>query len=76
MRSIRKFTLACFVAATAALPLAAHAQGTLPNQDTYFTFSAPVELPGATLAAGKYLFVLADTPSNRHVVRVMNSGGR
>ncbi len=42
------------------------------NQDTYFTFSAPVELPGATLPAGRYLFVLADSPSNRHVVRVMS----
>lgn len=71
MTLIRKFTMACVVAAAAALPLAAQAQGPV-NQDTYFTFSAPVELPGVTLPAGRYLFVLADSPSNRHVVRVMS----
>lgn len=71
MTLMRKFTLACVVAAaTAVLPSAA--QGQPANQDTYFTFSAPVELPGATLPAGRYLFVLADSPSNRHVVRVMS----
>lgn len=72
MTLMRKFTLACVVAAAAAvLPSAARAQGPV-NQDTYFTFSAPVELPGVTLPAGRYLFVLADSPSNRHVVRVMS----
>ena len=72
MTLMRKFTLACVVATAAAvLPAPAHAQGPA-NQDTYFTFSAPVELPGATLPAGRYLFVLADSPSNRHVVRVMS----
>lgn len=72
MTLMRNFTLACVVAAAAAvLPRAAHAQGPV-NQDTYFTFSAPVELPGVTLPAGRYLFVLADSPSNRHVVRVMS----
>jgi LPXTG-motif cell wall-anchored protein len=72
MTLMRKFTLACVVAAAAAvLPTVAQAQGPA-NQDTYFTFSAPVELPGVTLPAGRYLFVLADSPSNRHVVRVMS----
>jgi hypothetical protein len=72
MTLMRKFTLACVVATAAAvLPTAAHAQGPA-NQDTYFTFSAPVELPGARLPAGRYLFALADSPSNRHVVRVMS----
>lgn len=72
MTLMNKFTLACVVATAAAvLPAAAQAQGPA-NQDTYFTFSAPVELPGATLPAGRYLFVLADSPSNRHVVRVMS----
>ena len=72
MTLMRKFSLACVIAGAAAmLPAAAQAQGPV-NQDTYFTFSAPVELPGATLPAGRYLFVLADSPSNRHVVRVMS----
>ena len=71
MTLMRKFTPACVVATAAAvLPTGAQAQPA--NQDTYFTFSAPVELPGVTLPAGRYLFVLADSPSNRHVVRVMS----
>lgn len=74
MTSIRTLTLAGVVAAAAMLPLTARAQGPA-NQDTYFTFSAPVELPGVTLPAGRYLFKLVDSQSNRHVVRV-TSGDR
>jgi hypothetical protein len=69
MSLIRTFTLAC-AAALAMIATTAMAQG-LPNQDTYFTFSQAVELPGKTLPAGTYLFVLADT-SDRHIVRVMS----
>ena len=36
----------------------AHAQPS--DYRTYFTFSAPVTLPGVTLPAGRYLFRLAD----------------
>lgn len=72
MSSIRKMALACAVAMAAMLPLNAAAQGGLPNQDTFFTFSQAVELPGATLPAGTYLFKLADGASNRHIVRVMS----
>jgi len=71
MRSIRQFALACTLAAAAMVPVGASAQG-LPNQDTFFTFSQPVELPGMTLPAGTYLFQLVDSPSNRHVVRIMS----
>ena len=43
------------------------------NQITYFTFSAPFELPGGkTLPAGKYVFKILDSPSNRHVVQIMS----
>jgi hypothetical protein len=43
------------------------------NQITYFTFSAPFELPGGqTLPAGKYVFKIADSPGNRHIVQVMS----
>ena len=50
----------------------AAAQDSNVNQRTYFTFSAPIELPGKTLPAGTYLFKLADSPSNRHVVQVFD----
>lgn len=39
---------------------------------TTVTFSRPVELPGLVLPAGKYVFLLADTPTSRHVVQVFN----
>ena len=42
------------------------------NQDTFFTFSQAVELPKKTLPAGTYFFQLADSPSNRHIVKVMS----
>ena len=72
MTSICKTALACLAGALLALPQTAGAQATTRNQDTYFTFSQPVELPNATLPAGRYLFLLADSQSNRHLVRVMS----
>jgi hypothetical protein len=71
MTSIRKVALACVASAMLALPLSAAAQGPV-NQDTFFTFSQAVELPGTTLPAGTYFFQLADSPSNRHIVKVMS----
>lgn len=71
MTSIRKAALACAASAMLVLPLNAMAQGPA-NQDTFFTFSQSVELPGKTLPAGTYFFQLADSPSNRHIVKVMS----
>ena len=42
------------------------------NKKTILTFSGPVQIPGATLAAGSYVFKLADIPGNRHVVQVFD----
>jgi hypothetical protein len=72
--------LYCSVALAGALALSltssALAQGPV-DQRTYFTFSAPIELPGGkTLPAGKYTFRVMDSPSNRHVVQVMSQDGR
>lgn len=39
---------------------------------TTLTFSQPVELPGVVLPAGTYVFILADSPTSRHVVQVFN----
>ena len=71
MKSIRKAALACVASAMLVLPVNAAAQGPV-NQDTFFTFSQSVELPGKTLPAGTYFFQLADSPSNRHIVKVMS----
>ena len=71
MNSIRKVALACMTAAMVTISVNAGAQGPA-NQDTFFTFSQPVELPKTTLPAGTYFFQLIDSPSNRHIVKVMS----
>lgn len=52
----------------------AHAQ--TDDYRTYFTFSAPVTLPGVTLPAGRYLFRLADPTTGRKVISVLSADGR
>lgn len=42
------------------------------NKKTKMTFNVPVELPGKVLPAGTYVFKLADSMSDRHVVQVFN----
>ena len=43
------------------------------NKKTILTFSQPVEIPGVILPAGQYVFKLADSPANRHIVQVFNA---
>jgi hypothetical protein len=45
------------------------------NQLTYFTFSAPVALPGITLPAGTYRFSHPDCDQTEHVLRVSSPDG-
>lgn len=40
------------------------------NKETVVTFSAPVEVPGKNLPAGTYVFKLADSSSERHIVEI------
>src|SRR5262245_35115869 len=46
------------------------------DKKVYFTFSGPVEIPGTTLPAGKYLFHLADPDSGRQVLQVQSADGK
>ncbi len=46
------------------------------NKQTLLTFSQAVEIPGKVLPAGKYVFKLADSSTNRHVVQVFEQDGR
>lgn len=71
MRRISSTLTAAF-AATLLTASTAAAQGVLPNRDTNVTFSGPVSLPGTTLPAGTYVFRLADSPVNRHIVQVFD----
>ena len=45
------------------------------DKKTILTFSGPVQIPGATLPAGSYMFKLADT-GDRHVVQVFDKDGK
>jgi hypothetical protein len=45
------------------------------SKKTIVTFSGPVQVPGAVLPAGKYIFRLVDSQSNRNIVRVTNTRG-
>jgi LPXTG-motif cell wall-anchored protein len=45
------------------------------NKKTVMTFNQPVEIPGQILPAGTYTFVLADSPSDRHIVQIFNADG-
>lgn len=52
------------------------AQAQPSDYRTYFTFSAPVTLPGVTLPAGTYLFRLADPDTGRKVINVLSGDGK
>ena len=63
-------TLCCAAALTAIVAPGARADEW--NKKTILTFSGPVQIPGATLPAGSYVFKLADISGNRHVVQVFD----
>src|SRR5438128_2267450 len=65
-------TLTAICAATLLTASVATAQGTLPDRKTIVTFSGPVSLPGTTIPAGSYVFKLADSPVDRHIVMVFD----
>jgi len=46
------------------------------DKKIYFTFSGPVEIPGATLPPGRYLFHLADPDTSRQVLQVQSADGK
>jgi len=58
------------------LSTAGRAEAQPADYRTYFTFSAPVTLPGITLPAGKYIFRLADPDSSRKVINVLSGDGK
>jgi len=42
------------------------------NKETKLEFSAPVQVPGKVLDAGKYVFKLADSDSDRYIVQIFS----
>src|SRR5690349_4627191 len=69
MNSVKVMTLIC-VGLAGIMPQLAKADPW--NQKTIFTFSGSVEIPGQVLPGGTYVFKLADSSSNRHIVQVFN----
>ena len=45
------------------------------DKKTVLTFSQPVEIPGQVLPAGTYMFRLADSTGDRHIVQILNADG-
>ncbi len=73
MRVVR--LLGCVTALAALLAIAPAARADEYNKLTYLTFSGPVQIPGATLAPGTYMFKLADAMADRHIVQVFDKDG-
>ena len=73
MRQLR--TIACAAALTALLAPAASGQTWNANKTTYLTFSGPVQVPGASLPAGTYMFRHADPMSHRQVIQIRDKDG-
>jgi hypothetical protein len=72
MKRVKLIATAWVIAMLGVLTLTVAAQDFNTNERTYLTFSSAVELPGVTLQPGTYLFRLADSQSNRHIVQVFS----
>jgi hypothetical protein len=68
---MRVLKVVCCAALLTAM-LAPSARADQWDKKTILTFSGAVQVPGATLPAGSYVFKLADIPGNRHVVQVFD----
>ncbi len=62
------------VALTWIIPAVAPAQP--PDYRTRFTFSVPVEVPGATLPAGRYTFHVKDPFFGSQIMQIVSDDGR
>jgi hypothetical protein len=67
-----RVTTAIFAAAVGMVAVAPRAGADQWNKLTYITISEPVEVPGAVLPPGRYVFKLVDSQSDRHIVTVQN----
>jgi hypothetical protein len=63
---------AMFLAAILGSAWASKAVADERDQRTMITFSGPVEIPGAVLPPGTYVFRLLDSTANRHIVQIVD----
>ena len=52
------------------------AKGDWWNQQTSVTFNAPVQVPSQVLPPGRYIFKLADSQSDPHIVQIFTEDRR
>jgi len=45
------------------------------DKKTTMTVNAPIQVPGKVLPAGRYVFKLLNSPSDRHIVQIFNADG-
>jgi hypothetical protein len=65
-------TLALLAGGLLLTGVAPRAEADTWNKKTYVTTSQSIEVPGAVLPPGKYVFKLLDSSVNRHIVQIMN----
>lgn len=68
-----RWTSLCLLGGLVMTAAATKAHADAWNKKTYITISQSIEVPGAVLTPGKYVFKLLDSPSNRHIVQIMNA---
>jgi hypothetical protein len=68
-KSLLSITLGVFISCAMMI---APAKADVWNQQTKVTFSQPVEVPGRTLPAGTYWFVLANNVADRNIVQIFS----
>jgi len=61
-----------FAAAIAVVAVSPMATADEYNKKTVITINEPMEVPGAILQPGTYVFKLVDSQSDRHIVTIMN----
>ena len=70
MKRLKLTAIAGLTAVAAVLATQVQAQQTNEAEQTFLTFSAPVEMPGVVLEPGTYEFRLANPVTSRNVVQV------
>jgi len=70
MKTLKGIISLCCIAALGAGIAALNVNADAWNKKTVITITEPMQIPGATLTPGKYVFKLMDSSSNRHIVQV------
>lgn len=72
MKTLKGIITLCCIAALGAGIATFSVNADAWNKKTTISITEPMQIPGATLTPGKYVFKLMDSSSNRHIVQVFN----